>query len=275
MKLSIVSSIAESISRLLLNLPGDAGYRLARKIVDRRNGDNDNRAGRNGELLVMRALLPRASVVFDVGANIGEWTARALEVNPNAEIHAFEPSLTTFARLQQRDFPPNVHRNALAAGAAEEDRAFFVFDDVNGKNSLYRREGLSTRATKSSSTVHVTTLDRYCEGAGVRHINFLKIDVEGHELAVLEGARELLRAGRIDYVQFEYGGTYIDAGHLLRDVWTLLARTGDGYGVFKIKSGGLLPVPEYRQALETYQYSNWLLVRDALRDALPLPLLRR
>ncbi|MEA2488572.1 MAG: hypothetical protein QOH21_364 [Acidobacteriota bacterium] len=272
---TFASTFAEAISRALLHLPGDAGYRLARRIVDRRHGDNDSDSATNGELRVMRALLPRASVVFDVGANVGDWTADALAINPRAEIHAFEPGRATFERLRQRGFPANVHRNELALGAVEEDRPFFVFGATNGTNSLYKREGLAESSTESSETVHVTTLDAYCQAAGIQHIDFLKLDVEGHEMAVLDGARTMLGEGRIDYVQLEYGGTYIDAGHLLRDLWSLLDRTGARYDIYKIKADGLLSVPEYRQVWETYQYSNWLLVRSALRGSIPLPLLRR
>ena len=273
--MTITARIADLITAAMQRTPADFGYRLARRIVDRRAGDNNNNPRTNGELLVMRGLVPRGKVVFDVGANVGNWADLALRINPKADIHAFEPGRKAFAKLQERNFPPNVHRNQVALGAQEEDRAYYVFGDTHGTNSLYLREGLTSRATESVDKVHVTTLDAYCQAKGVERIDFLKIDVEGHEFAVLEGARNMFAAGRIDYVQFEYGGTYIDAGHLLRDVWTFLAGAGAAYDVYKLLPDGLLPVPEYKQKWETYQYSNWLLARTALRDSLPIPVVRR
>jgi FkbM family methyltransferase len=238
---TLASAVAEAISRVLLRLPADAGYRLARRIVDRRHGDNDSHPATNGELRVMRTLLPRAAVVFDVGANVGNWTADALAINPRAEIHAFEPGRATFDRLRQRNFPANVHRNELALGAVEEERAFFVFGDTNGTNSLYRREGLTERSTESSHTVHVTTLDAYCQAAGIQRIDFLKIDVEGHEMAVLDGARTMLGEGRIDYVQIEYGGTYLqDQGGRASAGPRIPAGVGD-LPVLELAAGALRP----------------------------------
>jgi FkbM family methyltransferase len=270
--MTISAKIANLITNAMQRTPLDIGYRLARRIVDRRHGDNNNDLHTNGELLVMRGIVPRAEVIFDVGANIGKWTELVLSINPRAQIHAFEPGTDAFARLSERKFPPTVHRNPVALGAQEEDRAYYVFGDSRGTNSLYQREGLTTRSVASADKVHVTTLDAYCRDRGVARIDFLKIDVEGHELAVLEGARGMLAAGNIDYVQFEYGGTYIDAGHLLRDVWTFLATSGARYDVYKILANGIRPIPEYRQIWETYQYSNWLLIRRALRGSVPIPL---
>jgi FkbM family methyltransferase len=269
---TIPAAVADVLTRAILAMPADVGYRIARRVVNRRRGDNDNEFDSNGELAVVRALLPQCRVVFDVGANVGDWTAEALRINPSASYHCFEPTDAAFRRLTDRRFPSNVRLNRLAVGAASEERTMFVFGDAEGANSLYRREGLDATPT-AGETIRVTTIDSYCASEGIPSIGFMKIDVEGHEVSVLEGAASMLAAGRIDLIQFEYGGAYIDAGRYLKDVWRVLAETGATYEVYKIFGGGLIPVPQYRQTWETFQYSNWLLVHRQRVQALPPQLL--
>jgi FkbM family methyltransferase len=271
-KRSLRSTLADALARVVLHAPGDVIYRLARRIVDRRRGDNDSYSDTNGELRVMRAFLPRAKVVFDVGANVGDWAIEALQIAPKATVHCFEPGSATFARLQQRALPGDVRLNQVALGAVSEERTYFVFGEGRGTNSLYLRNGVEDSAAVATESVPVITTDDYCAREGIERIDFLKIDVEGHEIDVLKGARGLLAAGRIGAVQLEYGGTYIDGGHLLRDVYTLLADAGAPYDVYKVFHNGILPVPAYRQTWETFQYSNWLLVRRG--ESLAIPVLR-
>lgn len=269
---TIPAAVADVLTRAILAMPADVGYRIARRVVNRRRGDNDIEFDSNGELAVVRALLPQCRVVFDVGANVGDWTAEALRINPSASYHCFEPTDAAFRRLTDRRFPSNVRLNQAAVGAASEERTMFVFGEAEGANSLYRREGLDATPT-AGETIRVTTIDSYCESEGITSIGFMKIDVEGHEVSVLEGAASMLAAGRIEFIQFEYGGAYIDAGRYLKDVWRVLGETGATYEVYKIFGGGLMPVPQYRQTWETFQYSNWLLVHRQRVPALPSQLL--
>mmetsp|Transcript_42925 Transcript_42925/g.93233 ORF Transcript_42925/g.93233 Transcript_42925/m.93233 type:complete len:112 (-) Transcript_42925:1122-1457(-) len=91
------------------------------------------------------------------------------------------------------------------------------------------------------------------------YISFLKVDVEGHELAVLQGAKWMLRQHRIGALQFEYGGTFLDAGCSLRDICELL--TPLGYSVFReIEKGGLAHIAHWEDQHEDFQIHNILAV---------------
>lgn len=236
-------------------------YRFCRKVFHRVNGDNNDDIRTNGESVLMRRILPRASVVFDAGANVGDWTAEALAINAAAQYHLFEPSPTTFAHLQRRAFPANVRLNNIGLGADEGEMDLFIFGDGLGTNSLYDRRGTDA-VERRRERVRITTLDAYCAGHGIERIDFLKIDVEGHEIQVLRGAAGLFRARRIRIVQFEYGGTYIDARGLLKDVWELIAELDPQRTFFKLHPDGPRPVAAYRQELETFQYSNWVIAAN-------------
>ena len=74
-------------------------YRVCKRYVDRYNSENNDNIHTNGEWCFMEFILPQCMIVFDVGANVGDWTALALEINPRLQIHCFEPSAVTFQRL--------------------------------------------------------------------------------------------------------------------------------------------------------------------------------
>ncbi len=94
----------------------------------------------------------------------------------------------------------------------------------------------------------------------IEEIDFLKIDVEGHELAVIAGGKGFFEGERVKIVQFEYGGCYIDARTLLRDFYEFF--NGMNYSFFLLYPSWVLPVPHYDQRLENFQYKNFLIVNN-------------
>jgi FkbM family methyltransferase len=251
--------LRDAVGRLLPR--NDLAFRLARRIVNLHEGNNDCDMRTNGELRLARTVLPSSRVVFDVGANIGDWTEGALAINPRAQYHCFEPSRATFASLTARSFPGNVQLNAFGLGSAPEARTLFVFGTGGESNSLYRRVGTPSAQHEQESVV-LRTLDDYCADAGIDEVDFVKIDVEGHELAALRGASRMLAAGRLGVVQFEYGGTYIDSRALLKDIWELVTDCHRGYAFYKLFPEGPRRVERYDQTLETFQYSNWVIATE-------------
>lgn len=116
-------------------------YRVCKRYVDLHNGDNNDDMTTNGEIHLLRASLEQATIVFGVGANVGDWALHALSVKPSLTIHCFEPSAATFARLSSRQFPQSVILNNFGLSSAERSSLLHVFDEASGINSLYRRTG--------------------------------------------------------------------------------------------------------------------------------------
>ena len=228
--------------------------------MDRYNNDNNGHMEKNGELRLIQEVLPSASVVFDIGANIGDWTMSALKINSRAEYHCFEPNPATFRLLLAQNFPSNAILNNLGIGEKVGSMELYVSEGNSGNDSLYNRQ-TGNAFPASREIVRIDTLDAYCERRGIRHIDFLKVDVEGHELSVLRSGKKLLEQGTIKMIQFEYGGTYIDAGIRLKDVWDFMQATNKNYALCKVHPGELRPIPAYHQSLENYQYSNWVLMK--------------
>jgi FkbM family methyltransferase len=240
-------------------------YRACRSYVDRCNGENDVNMSTNGEVWLMREILPLCRTVFDVGANIGEWTAMALKINSRLHVHCFEPSVATFQYLQARVAGAGAICNNVGLGSAPGATTLWIFAAGAGINSLYKRHGLEDGwglvEQREKETVQLNTLDAYCRHTGVQMIDFMKMDVEGHELEVLRGAVGMLAQGKIKRIQFEYGGCNIDARLLLEDMFAFLVPYG--YTFYKVFPRKLQRVQRYDQRLENFQYQNWAVVLEA------------
>jgi FkbM family methyltransferase len=227
----------------------------------------------NGEKSVLRRFIKPEAVVFDVGAHAGHWTDAVLAHCPSARVHLFEPLPTQAQALRER-FAEGIARGQLsveacALGEYDESREFHHYTGSPAWSGLHRRRSVESEARvqpPESINVRVITLDEYCRSAGVSRISFLKIDVEGGELAVLRGAQQLLRRGDIDFLQFEYGGTYRDSGVTLKEVFGFLR--GLGYLVFRITAAGVEHCPDFSPAMEDYSYANFLAVHPRFRATL-------
>lgn len=244
----------------LVNRPPAQGllYRACRSYVNRCTGENNTDLYSNGEFFLLKKLLPTSSVIFDVGANIGDWAELALSINPGLNIHCFEPSKATYEILKIRKIIGSISLNNVGLGASPEERTLHIFSEGAGANSLYKRKGLQD-IQMLSEQIKIETLDSYCDRMKIDSIDFLKLDVEGHELDVLFGATKMLKLGCIHYIQFEYGGTYIDARRLLKDMFEQLQPLG--YSMYKIYPRSLQLYEKYDQVLENFQYQNWLAIK--------------
>jgi FkbM family methyltransferase len=141
------------------------------------------------------------NVIFDVGANVGQ-TARWLgNVFPEAFIHSFEPVAGTFAALRtnlrnlKRVTPHN-----LAIGATSGK----IRMEINEQSEWNRvAQGDSRAAGGLFEECEMKTVQDVCETLALSGVDLLKIDVEGHEIHVLNGARELFARGGIASVYAE------------------------------------------------------------------------
>lgn len=234
-------------------------YQHCERYIARSDNDGDWDPETNGELALLRKILPNCRLVFDVGSHIGNWASTALSINPELEIHCFEASPATHRLLIERVPPLPITANAFGLGATPETRTLETFGAGNNANSLYRRSGLEARGfptQQTTETVTLDTADAYCARHAIRHIDFLKIDTEGHDLFVLQGALGLLRAQAIEVLQFEYGGCNIDSRTFLKDFFELLASVD--YLPAKIMVDSISVTEAYDSRLENFRYQNWL-----------------
>ena len=172
-------------------------YRFAKRYVDRYNNDNNADMKANGEVRFLQLYLPRCETVFDIGANVGDWTALALKFNPVAAIHCFEPSGSTFELLRSRGFPANVALNNIGLSSSRREAELFVSSNNSGMNSLYARDGLEGFEVACQVRQHIVldTVDNYCRERRIQSIDLVKMDVEGHEMEICKGMSQMLGSG--------------------------------------------------------------------------------
>lgn len=204
------------------------------------------------------------SVIFDVGANIGNYTILLNKVfNNNCTIYSFEPSKETFKSFQKNTENTN-NINEYNFGFSDTESVLTLYSNKtqSGLSSIYNRDLKHVNLElNSSEEIELKTIDNFCNTNNIKHINFLKIDVEGHELKVLEGAKKMLNTSSIDYIQFEFGGCNIDSRTYFRDFFYLL---NEKYRVYRIVRNGLFEIKKYKETYEVFITTNFLAERRDL-----------
>jgi FkbM family methyltransferase len=165
-------------------------------------------------------------VIFDVGANHGQSCTAYAAAFPQARIMAFEPAPASFAKLST-----NVGSMAGLAlfnmALGEEDGGLDMH--ISGTSAMNRvvRPGEKAQATQ----VRARRMDSFCAEYGVDHIDFLKIDTEGHDLAVLRGCGDFLP--HIDFIQCEASANRYNSFHnAYAEIFAFM--TENGFHLFKI-----------------------------------------
>lgn len=240
---------------------------LARQLFRWAENNDNPRPARNGETWLLRSLLAahvrvgagRPFVVFDAGANVGDYSrmvvAEARRAGCAVELHGFEPSPWAVAALRRAFGSEPAMR---IVGAALGDRAgstpLHGGETGSSQASLIARPGHATVGA-AAVTVPVIRLDDYLEQNGVARVDLLKLDVEGSELAALRGLGGRLNPECVGVIQFEYGGTALDAGTTLREHYRLLEARG--FTLAKLFPAAL-ELRGYRAWMEHYAYANYV-----------------
>ena len=223
----------------------------------------------NGEQLVISNFIHPNSTVFDIGASIGEWSKRANQHLSSGHIYAFEPIEVCYKKCVESLPTDIVSTFNLALGECDTTRTFIWYENSSAHSGFFRWHRMEKDYHKLipiSQEVTVQSLDSFCTEHAIDGIDFLKINTEGAEHLVLQGAKKLLCEQAISCIKFEYGETYHNAKTSLKNVYQLL--TSHGYHVFRILPFGLLYIPQWHQSLETYRYSNYLALASSVTKLL-------
>ncbi|HEX5223862.1 MAG TPA: FkbM family methyltransferase [Solirubrobacteraceae bacterium] len=198
---------------------------------------------------VLAAVLRDGGIYVDVGTNRGQVLAEAARVAPGARLIAFEP-IPDLAREVERRFP-GVDCRQKAVGARAETAEFCHFRKLDGWSGLRRSPEISdSRGDPEYISVEVSTLDAELPDVPV---TVLKIDVEGNELAVLEGGTTLLERARPTVIFEHVAGAAELYGYGSRSLWDVL--DGLGYRVYSVVGEG--PVAREHFARDP-RIVNWL-----------------
>jgi FkbM family methyltransferase len=229
------------LHELLLDPRGTA-LEFLRRASDRlrRHAYNFERNGERALIEKIAKLNPRT--VFDVGANVGHWSAAAGGLLTNVQIHCFELSPSTFVTLSERLTGPGFILNNCGMSNHDGVVEFKNYGENSTISTLLTQATFhDERVIPTVAEARVVTGDTYCRENGIDHIDLLKIDVEGADHLVLFGFGGLLAKRAVRVVQFEYGYTHGDAHFLMRDFYSLFE--GYGYVVGRLNARGVHVTP--------------------------------
>lgn len=219
-----------------------------------------------GVINLLQRLIKPGMVVFDVGANKGDFTLHCIHLlGQSGHIVAFEPISAAYEKLLQalqrdpagREF---VRCERLAVSNSSGTAVFHTypieFSGWNGLGDPKLNPNYSPYMKLNTEVVTIITLDEYCAQNDVEQIDLLKIDVEGFEIEVIEGAQDLIAAGAIRHLIFEISlAPLAGAHHTAKDV--LHSFEDMGFEVSLILPNGLLQ-PVNSAAFNAPFFANYL-----------------
>lgn len=248
-------------------------YRVIFKLCLRGMGILNFEDGRvSGEISFLNKFFSNFSglplVIFDIGANLGNYSKLVRSFCPKALIYAFEPHPVTYLKLKQRTAGLNVFTFNFGFGEREESVKLFDYKhmDSSAHASLYKEvfEKIHKEGVCEYSVNIMKLDDFFANDANLKQIDLLKIDTEGNEFNVLLGARKLIEEKMIDVIQIEFNEMNIVSRVFMKDFFDLLK----GYSFFRILPDGLVNIDKYDPIFcEIFAFQNIVAIRRGSKFA--------
>jgi FkbM family methyltransferase len=193
-------------------------------------------------------------IILDVGANIGTWSKLINSALISSEIHAFEPSRQTFFALEESvSGIPNIHAYNFGCGEESTSQILYYDEVKSGMASLSKRDLRHLNINfEEFESVEIRRLDTFLSRSSIKPDD-LKIDVEGHELAVLKGLGD--HVYNLKVIQFEFGGTDIDSRVFFHDFWNFFE--DKPFDFFRLTPKGIIPVTHYSEMDEVFSFTTY------------------
>jgi len=142
--------------------------------------------------MILYKLVKDGSIIMDIGANVGDISMHfAQYTGDKGQVHSFEPDPTNFSRITKNlslnNFK-NIQLNNVGLGSQQAHLKMIVRDEHNrGMNQLVKE-----KVKEGEIGIEIIKLDDYIAAKGIIHIDLIKIDVEGFDFEVLNGASNTL-----------------------------------------------------------------------------------
>ena len=216
----------------------------------------------SGELYIIKRVKKHFSkkpIVIDVGASIGDWSKFMLQELKFQDFSLFmiEPLKDSFNDLENKfSINKRVKLRHLGFSNLNEKATIFFNQEKEGSASILKKN------SNFSEEISLTTLDDFILKEKISEIDFLKMDVQGFELKILQGAKSLLEEDKIKFIQFEFDEPNIEVRVFFKDFWNLLSPK---YDIYHSLYNGLVKIEEYDYTLENYRCMNYLAVSKKIK----------
>lgn len=190
---------------------------ISKKIFDFLGYDIQKKAVSNNFEILKKIIDYNNEInIFDVGANEGRWIDEAMDNFNNATIHAFEPSEKEFNILKNKySAEKKIILNNYALGELKGEKKFNVnykgslssfYDVYENTNWIERQKNnkiFKNNFTLEERKIKIDTIDNYVGLKNIESIDILKIDTQGYEPKVLDGAIKNLNSKKIKCILLE------------------------------------------------------------------------
>lgn len=232
---------------------------LLQRLLDLSQGIGYGSYSINKEVNSFYSFIPDGKIFVDVGGNKGLYSeALCNRFSPN-QIHIFEPASTNIEILKAKFYKcDNIFINGCGLSNVNTDSVLYSDESGSGLGSLTKRNlehfGIDFSLKEN---IKLQRFDDYWKiNISSNFIDLFKIDVEGHELKVLEGIGS--KISNIKVIQFEFGGCNIDTKTYFQDFWYFFKN--HDFEMFRITPFGIFKIGKYKEEYERFQTTNYVCV---------------
>lgn len=231
----------------------------------RANGYNNWRnSTESGEEFFIKNILASTDpkLCIDIGANIGSYTLDLVKYT-DADIISFEPIPEAFDELKDKFFfQSRVVTENVGVGASNDNLTIHYNPNMLAHASFSEEvKKVSYVTNNEKMVVPMVSLDDYCGKHNITSIDFIKIDTEGYESEVFEGAKRVFKEIMPKFIQIEFNWH-----HLFRNkTLNYFAEQLPKYDVYQLIHSGWKRVDPKDPFANMYHYSNFVFVRKDQR----------
>lgn len=167
------------------------------------------------KFLISEVLKCQEPVIFDVGANDGESIERFKKIFSKSKIYSFEPDDNAFQRLKKNYYnKENIEIFDFGISNRDGNQQFYSYDhdkisslmQLDANSKLFKSRKIAKNSGEDFEKlkdIKILKLDSFVKDKNIPRINILKIDVQGYEPEVIEGAKYLIENNKIDIIEME------------------------------------------------------------------------
>lgn len=195
-----INKFALKLGYKVLRIEKYKSFTNAKKIENRVAGNNSiSLLSRFFNIIKTEGFEP--TIIYDIGANKGYWTQECLRYFPHATYYLFEPQegLKEHIELATKGYE-NVQLFSVGLGSANDEVYFTMHDRDDSCSFRFSEEEAKSRGLHQIK-LPIFRLDSFVKEHGLKAPSILKIDAEGLDLEVIEGAGELLSEVEIIMVE--------------------------------------------------------------------------
>lgn len=226
------------------------------------NYENNKVSGE--DFFLNNIIMHKSMTIIDVGANVGNYSTKVMQLAPTSNVYSFEPNPNTFLKLekiaQKFGFKP------LNLGCSNEMSKLKLYDYSNcdGSSHASLHKGVIEEIHKGESKeilVDIIKLDDFVIEHNIEEIDLLKIDTEGNELNVLKGFEKHIQSKKVDIIHFEFNNMNVISRTFFKDFYEFL----EYYDFYRMLPNSLVPLGEYNPLFcEIFAFQNIVAIRKGV-----------